>query len=264
MDSITPKNDSDGKLDEGRLKRRSRPAMVADAIKALVVEKGLVAGDRLPSEPDMIARFGMAKGTIREAMRLLEAQGLVETKTGPGGGSFVKQVSNERARALLANYFYFQDLTVGDIYQLRRLLEPELAASLAGHLDETALEELAAIVASYSEPPKTFEDEREQHIRSLSFHAVLARHADNALLGFLIDFMASILSDMTIHRKLYVPSNIELWARGRDHQSRLIEALRAGNAAGARDIMRDHMEIAQAQMERQEAAIAKRFIDGHR
>ena len=92
MDSITPGSGGDKKLDEGRLKRRSRPVLVADAIKALVVEKGLAAGDRLPSEPEMIARFGMAKGTIREAMRLLEAQGLVETKTGPGGGSFIKQV----------------------------------------------------------------------------------------------------------------------------------------------------------------------------
>ena len=263
MDSITPGSGDDKKLDEGRLKRRSRPVLVADAIKALVVEKGLAAGDRLPSEPEMIARFGMAKGTIREAMRLLEAQGLVETKTGPGGGSFIKQVSNERARALLANYFYFQDLTVADIYQLRRLLEPELVASLAGHLDEAAIGELETIVASYSEPPKSFEDEREQHIRSLSFHAALARHAENALLGFLIDFMASILADMTIHRKLYLPSNIELWSRGRAHQIDLIAALRKGDAEAARKIMRDHMELAQAQMERQEAAIAKRFIDGH-
>jgi DNA-binding FadR family transcriptional regulator len=45
----------------------------------------------------MIARFGMAKGTIREAMRLLQAQGLVATKTGPGGGSFVGEVTAERA-----------------------------------------------------------------------------------------------------------------------------------------------------------------------
>ena len=74
-------------------------------------------GERLPSETEMIARFGMAKGTIREAIRILEAQGLVKSRTGPGGGVFVHQVSEERATALLGNYFYFQHLTIDDVYQ---------------------------------------------------------------------------------------------------------------------------------------------------
>ena len=50
---------------------------------------------------------------------MLEAQGLIKTRTGPGGGSFVHEVSRQRAKALLGNYFYFKDLTIGDIYQLR-------------------------------------------------------------------------------------------------------------------------------------------------
>ena len=51
--------------------RRSRPLRVADAIKDWVVERGLKPGDRLPGEAELIAQFGMSKGTIREAMRLL-------------------------------------------------------------------------------------------------------------------------------------------------------------------------------------------------
>ncbi|WP_366142852.1 hypothetical protein [Pseudooceanicola sp.] len=45
--------------------RRSRPQLVAEAIKALVVERGLRKGDRLPGEAALMDRFGMAKGTIR-------------------------------------------------------------------------------------------------------------------------------------------------------------------------------------------------------
>ena len=96
--------------------RRSRPVRVAEAIKGWVVEQGLEPGDRLPGEAELIDRFGMSKGTIREAMRLLQAQGLVVTKTGPGGGSFVGQVTTDRAHALLANYFYFQNISIDDIY----------------------------------------------------------------------------------------------------------------------------------------------------
>src|SRR6056297_1496957 len=135
-----------------RQNRRSRPVREADAIKEWVVERNMKKGDRLPSETAMMAQFGMAKGTIREAMRILEAQGLIETRTGPGGGSFVGEVTADRAKALLANYFYFKDLSVADIYQLRRVLEPELAASLAGRLGEAQLAELEEVVARYPAP----------------------------------------------------------------------------------------------------------------
>lgn len=240
--------------------KRSRPARVADQIKDWVVAQRLKKGDRLPGEAEMIDRFGMAKGTIREAMRLLEAQGLVTTRTGPGGGSFVGEVSEERARALLGNYFYFKDLTVADIYQIRRALEPEVAASLAGKLSEADLAELEALVSQYAAPAATAEEEREQHVDSLKFHAVLARHSDNALLAFLIRFMAQILSDLTVYRKLYAPHNHELWESGRNHQIALIAALREGRAEDARTIMADHMATAQRFMEAQEAEVMKRFI----
>ncbi|OWY00034.1 GntR family transcriptional regulator [Thioclava sp. F1Mire-8] len=240
--------------------RRSRPARVADQIKDWVVAQRLKKGDRLPGETEMIERFGMAKGTIREAMRLLEAQGLVTTRTGPGGGSFVGEVSEERARALLGNYFYFKDLTVADIYQIRRALEPEVAASLAGRLSADELAELEALVARYSVPASTPEEEREQHVQSLQFHAALARHSGNPLLSFLIRFMAQILSDLTVYKKLYAPPNRELWESGRNHQIALIDALREGRAEDARKIMADHMATAQRFMEAQEAEVMKRFI----
>lgn len=240
--------------------KQSRPVRVAEAIKDWVVEQGLQVGDRLPSEPELISRFGMAKGTIREAMRILEAQGLVKTRSGPGGGCFVHEVSKERARALLGNYFYFKDLTIADIYQLRRVLEPELAAQLAGQLPEDILAQLEANIGAYSEPAKTLDDEREQHIASLRFHALLAAQSDNDLLAFLIDFMVNILSDLTVYRRLYSPPNIQLWANGRDYQTRLVEALRRGDAGEARQIMRNHMETAQELMEGQEAEMQRRFI----
>jgi DNA-binding FadR family transcriptional regulator len=240
--------------------RLSRPTRVAEAIKDWIVQAHFGAGDRLPSEPELIERFGMSKGTIREAMRILEAQGLVKSRTGPGGGTFVHEVSKERARALLGNYFYFKDLTIRDIYQLRRVLEPELAAALAGRLSATVLGRLEAIIGEYDAPAKDVEEEREQHVASLRFHALLAEQADNALMGFLIDFMVNMLSDLTVYRKLYEPPNVELWRRGRAFQLDLVEALRSGDADTARRVMRDHMETAQKLMEAQEAEMQRRFI----
>lgn len=244
---------------EGRV---SRPVQVAEAIKSWVVEQGLRAGDRLPAEAELIERFAMSKGTIREAMRILEAQGLVRTRTGPGGGVFVHEVSRERARALLGNYFYFKDLTISDIYQLRRALEPELAASLAGELPDAVLAELEQNIAVYAAPSQSVEEEREQHVASLNFHAILARESRNPLLSFCIDFMIRILSDLTLYRELYAPPNVTLWQKGRDFQARLVGALRSGNREEARAIMSEHMATAQELMEGQEAIMMRRFMAG--
>lgn len=240
--------------------RRSRPVRVAEAIKEWVVEKGLQPGDRLPGEVELISRFAMSKGTIREAMRLLQAQGLIVTKTGPGGGSFVGQVSQDRAHALLSNYFYFRQISIDDIYQVRVALEPIMAASLAGNITTAQLEELERIMAQYEEPAASPEDERAQHVASLQFHAKLAEFSDNALLGFCIGFMAQILTDLTVFKRLYTEPNHELWKKGRGYQVQLMSALRNGEAEAARDIMRDHMILARRLMEDQEAVVMKRFI----
>jgi DNA-binding FadR family transcriptional regulator len=226
-----------------------------------MVEQGLRAGDRLPGETEMMARFGMAKGTIREAMRILEAQGLISTRTGPGGGCFVEAVSEDRARALLANYFYFTGLTIRDIYALRRTLEPDLAASLAGTLSEAQLAELEAVIALYPEPAATAEEERAHQIASLQFHALLAQFAGNRLLGFVIGFMARMLTDLTVWKGLHRAPNAALWREGRAHQTDLVAALRRGDAAAARAVMASHMEIAERLMEAQEAEVARRFMD---
>ncbi len=240
--------------------RLSRPARVAEEIKSWLVAQNMAPGDRLPNEQEMIARFGMSKGTIREAMRILEAQGLVKTRTGPGGGSFVHEVSLERAWALLGNYFYFKDLTIADIYQLRLALEPELAASLAGALNAEQLTKLEENISAYAEPPANAEEERAQHVASLQFHQLLASYAGNELLGFLVGFMANMLADLTVYRRLYEPRNYELWRKGRQYQASLITALRSGDAAGARETMLSHMQTARALMVEQEAEMERRFL----
>ena len=102
------------------------------------IRQGIIEGE-YPHDTKLLPRAiaercGTSFIPVREAMRILEAQGLVKSRTGPGGGTFVHEVSKERARALLGNYFYFQHLTIRDIYELRRVLEPELAAALATEL----------------------------------------------------------------------------------------------------------------------------------
>ena len=241
--------------------RASRPLQVAEAIKNFVVSEALQPGDKLPNEAELIKRFSMAKGTIREAMRILEAQGLVKTRTGPGGGCFVHEVSENRTRALLSNYFYFKHLSITDIYQIRKKLEPELVSNLAGKLTIENIEELETIMEEYKTPPQNKEEDRTHHEASLRFHSKLAEYAKNHLLGFIIGFIAETLSEMTTNRRLFDYPNLQLWREGREFQLNLLKAIKSGDSKKASEIMTNHMSFAEKLMQQQEFKVERRFSD---
>ena len=243
-----------------KLQRRNRPSAVSEAIKDWIAKQKLNPGDRLPQEPDLIETFGVSKGTIREALKVLETQGLVKTRTGPGGGAFIREMGSSRARALLANHFFFKDLSISDIYELRRALEPELAAELAGKLTSVHICRLRETMVEYDHPPATIEEEQRQRIAELEFHEQLALLSENPLLGFVCGFLVSLLKDLAVCQRIYQRPNPELRERGHSYQAQLIEAMVIGDGEGARSIMRAHMISAQRLMEEQEAIVSRNFL----
>ena len=74
---------------------RNRPHQVAEAIKQSILSDAMLPGDRLPQEPTLIERFQVSKGTVREALKILETQGIIRTRTGPGGGAFITDVPED-------------------------------------------------------------------------------------------------------------------------------------------------------------------------
>ncbi len=240
-----------------------RPYQVAETIKRWIVDKQLKPGDRLPSEVELIETLQVSKGTIRESTRVLEAQGLVETRTGPGGGAFVREMSEAKAISLLSNYLFFKDISIQDIYQIRLALEPELAASLAGKVGPQDLARLRESLASYAAPAADAQAERQQHLDSLNFHLMLSELAGgNQLLTFIIRFTIQVLSDLTIYRRLFEPVTHDLGQTGCRYHAEILDAIEAGDAERARHIMREHMVSAQAVMNRQEAQVRRGFLPG--
>lgn len=238
----------------------ARTEQVAEHLKAYIVTQGLRPGDRLPSEADLMAALGKSKGTVREAMRMLAAQGLIRTRTGPGGGAFVDDVSRDHAMTMLSNFFYFRDLSLADLYQLRIRLEPEVAAMVAGRIPAETLARFRAETARFDHPPRDLVEEQAQHVASLAFHRELAELCPNPLLSFIVGFIAKILSDLTVIRRLYAPHNHALWEQGHRHHALLLDALESGDPALAAERMRSHMEAAARLMQLQEVQVAKTFL----
>ena len=239
---------------------RSRPQAVAETIKDWIIENGLAPGDRPPQEHQLIAHLGVSKGTVREALRVLETQGLIRTRTGPGGGAFITELGADHASALLANHFFFKEISIAHIYELRIALEPQLVFDLAPHITKAQIDELRTRMSVYTTPPASIEEERQQRVAELEFHEALAGFSDNPLLGFTCGFLVRLLKDLTVCKKIYGQPNPELRERGLSYQEQLISALQAGDADEARAIMQAHMRAAQRIMLAQEAQVTKAFL----
>ena len=97
--------------------------VIVDQIKALVREGKLAIGDRLPSERDLCQRFGVSRVTVREALRVLEANGLIEIRVGARGGAFVSTPSKERLGEGLADLMTMSPLTPANVTEARRVIE---------------------------------------------------------------------------------------------------------------------------------------------
>ncbi|MFZ2102050.1 MAG: FCD domain-containing protein [Oricola sp.] len=231
------------------VKRRKRPDIIADAIRDRIMQSGLAPGDRVPAgwlDADMLK---VSRGTLREALKVLEFEGLIASKTGPGGGAFVAAIAPENALRMLDNLFLFEPPSIADIYAIRKLIEPELAASAAtGSLSLEAFAALQATIRLYEDEPASGEEEYRQRMAELDFHAELARNCPNRLLGFVAVFLLSLLRDMTVCREIYREPNPGLRETGLNYQVLLLRAIKAGDAVRARAIMLDHMIEAEKYM----------------
>ncbi|KEA64404.1 Transcriptional regulator, GntR family [Marinobacterium lacunae] len=225
------------------IKRRKQKLsdLIVDEVKAMIVSEKLLPGDRLPSEKELIETFGCSKGTVREALKALEVEGLVWTRPGPGGGAWLSEVGTDPASKALRNYLYFKHLSAEQVYQMRKLIEVELAVSVVGHLGEREFALLDEYIRACSHRPSNEEEQREQRIAELEFHNVLADACPNPLLGFIARFLNETLRDLVVLKKSYQIDAYEFTRSNVDYHVELVTAYRQSDEAGVRRLMGEHM-----------------------
>ncbi|WP_144874846.1 FadR/GntR family transcriptional regulator [Microbacterium sp. 1.5R] len=155
-------------------------------LRALIADGALRPGDRLPSEGELCERLGVSRGSLREAIRMLAALGVLETRH--GSGSYVGEL---RAADLIGSL----SLTVGllpmagvlELTELRRVLEPHAAALAAARIDSDTVAVLDGILAEIEASDDVEEHSRLDHI----FHMTISEVAGNDALRSLIEVLRS-------------------------------------------------------------------------
>ena len=230
------------------VKARRRPDEIADRIKDVIRSDALKPGDRLPQEKELIDHFKAAKGTVREAMKALETQGLIFTRSGPGGGAFVAEPSAQHAMEMLGSYFFFQQPKLEEIYVIRKRLEPEVGALLCGRLTSDDIARLENTMRIYDRPPVNLDDQYHQRVTELEFHSLLAQLCPDRLLGFICGLTHNLLRNLPVAREIYADPSPASREEGLVFQHRLLTALIENRSEDARRIAHEHMVCAEKYM----------------
>jgi GntR family transcriptional repressor for pyruvate dehydrogenase complex len=164
--------------------RRSKAATVlAKNIVREISRRGLVPGDKLLSEQKMVARYGVARGSLREALRYLELQGVLRIKSGPGGGPLIDTPNGHHFASTLALMLQFVGARFRAIIETRWVVEPGMAALAA---ERASPADLAALRACLEEMRAQLGDAARFREENRRFHDLLAFASANPVLRFLL------------------------------------------------------------------------------
>jgi DNA-binding FadR family transcriptional regulator len=169
--------------------------LVAQRVMRDVVRDGMEPGDLLPPERVMLETYETGRGTLREALRLLEFQGVIALKPGPGGGPILLNPAASHLASTLQLLLQLNRATYRSIVEVRSAMEPMTSQLAAQRISDESLEELRLTV----ERMHDFLDDRDAFLDSNKrFHDVIAWSSGNVLFSYLVDSLLDILDGTVI------------------------------------------------------------------
>ena len=209
--------------------------LVAQRIVRDIGRAGLRPGDLLPPERAMLETYETGRGTLREALRLLEFQGVIALKPGPGGGPILMNPAAAHLASTLQLLMQLNQAPYRVLIEARAALEPVLSRLAAERIDSGALAELAGSVARMREHIGDRDSFRDSNKR---FHDVIAWSSGNLLFGYIVDSLLGIL-DGTVIGIDYPSPRRQAIIKAHDE---ILQALKARDPEASEERMREHIE----------------------
>ncbi len=164
------------------IKQPKAAQRVAERIRGAIRTGELRDGDRLPPERALIEQFGFSRAIVREALRMLEEEGLISLRAGRNGGAIIRNPGTERLASAFDMLLRLQRTSQADFYEARRLLEPlliRLAIERATEADIAALR-------------RCLEPQQQAAQTQLRFHRTLSEAAHNNVLAVIINLVMEL------------------------------------------------------------------------
>ncbi|WP_051419644.1 FadR/GntR family transcriptional regulator [Paracoccus pantotrophus] len=211
-----------------------RSMILAEQLQGLISSGDLAVGDSFPAERDLMVQYDVSRATVREALRMLGAKGLLEVRRGRRGGSYVKAPDGENVRSTLELFIQGHNIRFVDLLAVREAIEPVAAAQAARY--RTA-EDLEQIDKALDEADAVIEDIARFSELNVTWHMGIVRASHNPLFQ---SFMASISAPLysATSREEFDLETRRIVARS---HRRITDAIRDRDADAARRRMLRHV-----------------------
>ena len=225
--------------------RPSAVLMVIDKIKELLIQKRLSPGELIPSEGVLAESLKVGRGTIREALKILSAYGVVEIKR--GAGTYVSSASNKRLFDSTLFQILVQEQDYGTLTQVREFLEEGIVKLVIQFATEGDLASLEAAMADFlAELAKAVPSVEEAGRLDIEYHRLLGKYTHNAIIENIYAFVIELFTPTISPTHSGVPEV---------HED-LHRAIMRRDLEGALGAIRRHTEIWIESHRGQESALA--------
>jgi len=215
---------------------------VTEQIKQCILLGDFKAGDKLPTERELMEEFQVSRVAIREALRALENSGFVETRQGASGGTYVIDLSFEKLSSAFIDLFLAEKISIPEMFHVRVLIEPEVARLAALRITPEAAKKLEEILIKEELPVISLLDDIET---KTMVHFTLAEICGNRFLEALVRSLMRVTRSVieAVH-----PNILSMHPAGMHRP--IVEAVIAGKPDESAEAMRRHaMEFGETMME---------------
>ncbi len=217
-----------------KVKRDTLSQQVTQSLIALIDARDLAPGDTLPSEAQLALEFGASRPVIREALKALQGEGIIEVVTGKN--AVIKPISSTMLRKFFERAIAMKSASFRDLIEVRQGLELQsvtLAAQRCGDADIAALEGVMA----------QMRDHLQDHVRfaeyDVAFHLHIASAAHNPMIYYLLESIRDAMRDNVL-QGMRIRFSAEDYARVVARHEAILQALREHNVGAAQQAMQEH------------------------
>ncbi|AMM21858.1 GntR family transcriptional regulator [Frondihabitans sp. PAMC 28766] len=209
--------------------------VLANELRERILTGEFAEGMGLPPERDLVVQTRMSRTTVREALRILEVQGLIRIKSGRTGGAFVQQPGEEAMASTVNLLIRGRQIRLAALLETREAIEPYCAELAAAHRTESDLTDIEAANVAL----RNADDDLTAFLEAnVEWHVAVARASHNELLSGLMMALSRAIFAATLDETFV---DVEVRKHAIHAHETITEAIREGDAAAALRRMKRHV-----------------------
>jgi len=203
-------------------------------LKQAILDGRFKPGDKFPPEVEIARQYNVSKVSAREALRGMESEGLILKKRGAFGGSFVAEPGSEKIVDVVTNSFLFGGVTVADLAEFRRILEPGLAQMAAQRRTDGDLKAMKKCIKAIE---VSIEKGCPDQTSAIGFHHLIADACHNQFISALMEALVNVFQQVLAKKP-----DIETAEKDIQYNRLFYQYIKERNGEKAREIMVQHFD----------------------